>query len=383
MFHTNLALRLAKGLVSGIAICLTFGCGSMSVKKIEFKNLPSLGRSSAGQEVFLGGFSGVHFLGKTSEGRYRFITHTDRGPNGDQYNGNRPFLLPDYVPRWIFFSTTTEFSDLKIENTILLKNATGNLSGLPPAPGLEDPVDVYDYLIPTNPNGIDPEGITQDKLGHFWMGEEYLPSLMQFSAEGVLLERFLPAKHFPELFSKRRFNRGFEGLAYFKNMLWVFLESPLKSGPEDLKAPILIFDPLTKKSIGIKHYPFDDSSADKIGDVAAFKDLGIFVIERNDILGKKGFRKIYFIPDPSKNGPLKKKLVADLANLGIDDVEKIEGLTIVEDRYLVLLNDNDFGLDGRPDYLKTGLVPTKDEGSYIYVIDLNSLLPKTWSWTPE
>lgn len=359
----------------------SLGCSHM--KKLEFKDLPSLGRSSAGQEIFLGGFSGVQYLGKNSEGHYRFVTHTDRGPNGDMYNGNRPFLLPDYIPRWVYFNISPNFKDVIIEKTVLLKNKEENLSGLPPVAGLEDPVDVYDYLLPTNPHGIDPECITQDGQGHFWMGDEYFPSLLEFSAEGVLLNRLLPTKDFPALFAQRRLNRGFEGMTYFKNNLWVFLESPLKAGPTDMKGPILIFDPVTKKSIGVKYYPFDTSSADKIGDVAAFKDLGLFVIERSNVLGSNGERKIYFMPDPSKDGPIKKRLIVDLAKIGLDDVEKIEGLTVVEDRYLVLMNDNDFGLSGRPDYLKTGLVPTKAEGSYIYILDLNSLLPKNWKWDQE
>ena len=174
---------------------------------------------------------------------------------------------------------------------------------------------------------------------------------------------------------------------FFKKNIWAFLESPLKSGPDDLQGPILIFNPSRQKSEGIKYYPFDNSTADKIGDVATLKisgqELGILVLERNNVLGHDGYRKIYFIPDPSKEGPVKKRLVVDLVKIGIDDVEKIEGMTVVEGRYLLLMNDNDFALRGRPDYLKTGLVPTKDEGSYIYIIDLNSLLPKTWSWAHE
>ena len=353
------------------------------MKKLEFKNLPSLGRSSAGQEVFLGGFSGLHYLGKKPDGRFSFITHTDRGPNGEIYNGNRPFLLPDYIPRWVYFSTTADFKDLRIDKIVLLKSPEGTLSGLPPTTGLEDPVDVYDYLLPPNPAGIDPECIAQDSQGHFWMGEEYFPSLLEFSSDGTLLHRLMPNKDFPALFAQRRLNRGFEGMTYFKNNLWAFLESPLKAGPADMKGPILIFDPVKKQTVGVKYYPFDASSADKIGDVAAYKDLGLFVIERNNVLGPTGERKIYFIPDPGKDGPLKKRLIVDLAKIGLDDVEKLEGLTVVENRFLVLMNDNDFGLNGRPDYLKTGLVPTKAEGSYLYILDLNSLLPKDWKWDQQ
>ena len=295
-----------KNILAGSLLLGIFGCANKSLRKLEFKDLPSLGRTSAGQEIFLGGFSGLHYLGKSSDGRYRFITHTDRGPNGDMYNGNRPFMLPDFIPRWILFSVDPGFKNLVIDKTVLLKNAAGNLSGLPPVVGLEDPVDVYDYLLPVNPNGIDPECITQDKKGHFWMGEEYFPSLLEFSEDGMLLSQSFPGKNFPDLFAQRRLNRGFEAIAFFKNNIWAFLESPLKSGPADLKGPVLIFNPITKKSVGVKYYPFDNSEADKIGDVTTLsisgEDLGLLVLERNNVLGRKGFRKIYFIPDPSREG---------------------------------------------------------------------------------
>ena len=40
--------------------------------------------TAAGQKLFLGGFSGLHFEGiDPKTGRYKFITHTDRGPNAE------------------------------------------------------------------------------------------------------------------------------------------------------------------------------------------------------------------------------------------------------------------------------------------------------------
>ena len=42
----------------------------------------------------LGGFSGLAFEGMTRDGKLKFITHTDRGPNGEPTGIMRPFLLP-------------------------------------------------------------------------------------------------------------------------------------------------------------------------------------------------------------------------------------------------------------------------------------------------
>jgi hypothetical protein len=66
--------------------------------------MPSIGATAAGQQLFLGGFSGLHFEGVDSKtGRYKFITHTDRGPNAEPDGINRPFLLPQFAPEIIRF----------------------------------------------------------------------------------------------------------------------------------------------------------------------------------------------------------------------------------------------------------------------------------------
>ena len=74
---------------------------------------PLLGKTAAGQELRVGGFSGLIFEGKDPRtGRLRFLTHTDRGPNGqpfslppapgtDQAREGRPFALPDFKVQWI------------------------------------------------------------------------------------------------------------------------------------------------------------------------------------------------------------------------------------------------------------------------------------------
>jgi hypothetical protein len=62
--------------------------------------MPSIGETAAGQKLFLGGFSGLHFEGiDPKTGRYKFITHTDRGPNAEPTGIERPFLLPNFARR--------------------------------------------------------------------------------------------------------------------------------------------------------------------------------------------------------------------------------------------------------------------------------------------
>ena len=67
-------------------------------------DLPFIGTTAAGQKLRLGGFSGLAFEGVTRDGKLKFITHTDRGPNGEPTGINRPFLLPHFNPRIVRFT---------------------------------------------------------------------------------------------------------------------------------------------------------------------------------------------------------------------------------------------------------------------------------------
>jgi hypothetical protein len=70
----------------------------------EIADRPVLGTTAAGQEILLGGFSGLFYEGMDDSGRLLFVTHTDRGPNPEPVDvdddgvNERPFALPDFQP---------------------------------------------------------------------------------------------------------------------------------------------------------------------------------------------------------------------------------------------------------------------------------------------
>ena len=77
-----------------------------SLQEFTFEDLPLLGTTESGQEILLGGFSGLHFEGvDAATGRLKFITHPDRSPNAEPKNvdgdgiNDRPFPLPDFQCR--------------------------------------------------------------------------------------------------------------------------------------------------------------------------------------------------------------------------------------------------------------------------------------------
>jgi hypothetical protein len=84
--------------------------GPPQVQNFPMTNLPVLGTTAGGQEILLGGFSGLWFEGVDgTTGRYQFLTVPDRGPNPDTIDvdgdgiAERPFALPDYQARVVPF----------------------------------------------------------------------------------------------------------------------------------------------------------------------------------------------------------------------------------------------------------------------------------------
>jgi hypothetical protein len=135
--------------------------------------LPSIGATAAGQELFLGGFSGLHFKGvDPTTGHLKFITHTDRGPNAEPSGINRPFLLPEFTPAIVRFELDRDTGALTLTEQIPLKNGQGDpLTGLPNTAigdsantphNDERPVDLTGNVLPLDPLGGDFEGIVVD-----------------------------------------------------------------------------------------------------------------------------------------------------------------------------------------------------------------------------
>ncbi|RYZ65315.1 MAG: esterase-like activity of phytase family protein, partial [Proteobacteria bacterium] len=258
------------------------------IEVIEFRDLPGLEES----DIQLGGFSGLTFDGNMS-GRLTFKTHTDRGPNenprpmekkGAGKSMRRPFLLPEFQPRWVQFSFEPASKTLRLDNQILLTHNGKKMTGLPNKfegeKWDEYPVDKNDKPLRLDLMGIDPEAIVRSTDGTYWMSEEYRPSLLHFSAEGKLLKRLVPEGSpagtgeplLPGRYLKRRLNGGFEGIAFREGTVYGFLQSSLTG--EDGKTRILAVDSESGKTKADYLYEFEKapegwSAPNKIGDAAA------------------------------------------------------------------------------------------------------------------
>ncbi|GAA3487274.1 esterase-like activity of phytase family protein [Streptomyces cremeus] len=347
--------------------------------------------------VDLGGIgSDLYPAGRHGE----FWTVTDRGPNGQIEVGKekrRTFPVPGFNPAIVKIRAVG--GRVEVLRSIPLTTAKGRpVTGLPNQAGRDEAP--YDYKaakpLTYNPDGLDTEGIVQDRDGSFWLVDEYGPSLVHVSAHGRVLERHVPkglnlkgagyrvVESLPAVFLKRKINRGFEGLALLPDGdLVLGLQSPLlnpgkESVEESRTTRLLRFSPRRGKVTAEYVYRFDPvgvvepgqkkTSELKISALVALGGNRLLVQERtdkstrlhevrlrpgNDILRTRwesaAKPSVEELPEPAGAGVpvLPKRLVADLN--GVKGVPgKIEGIAVEGDRTLVLLNDNDFGMTDGP-----------------------------------
>ena len=367
--------------------------------------LPDLGTTAAGQTLKLGGLSGLWYNGTTADGTKEFWTVPDRGPNPDTIAGDRPFALPDYQARLhkieVAADGTTQFTD-----TIFLTREQGGvqvpITGVSNNATDEPPVDIFGDPVDFDAFGGDLEGVARDSDGNFWLVDEYRPAIYKFASDGVLIDRFVPdgtaalvgddvgdygSETLPEEYADRRPNRGFEAVAVDQenNVVYAFIQTPL-SNPDRATSDasdvirILGIDGATGAPVSEHVYlleasDFRDGKVDKIGDAVYAGDNKFFVIERDSSTESSGKKFIFEMdlkgatnlldasaPALPAGETLEQQSADDLADLGIQAVNKVkvlnlpsigylagdkpEGLALLENGSLAVLNDNDFSLTG-------------------------------------
>jgi 3-phytase len=300
----------------------------------EFKNLPLLGTTTTNQNVLLGGFSGLYFQGVADNGNLQFVTHTDRGPNGEPTGQNRPFLLPNFQPEIVSFELNKTTSEITITKRTKLLRADGKtpLTGLPnlqagagnTAYTDEIGVDLNGTVLNNDPLGADLEGIVVTDNGDYWMVDEYRPAIYHFNGDGVLVNRFIPqgtaakanqptgtfgTELLPEVYAQRRNNRGFEAVALAGNKLYAFIQTPIDNpdstgdttSRNSRNLRILEFDIVSEKVTGEYLYLLDNitgsgnAKTDKIGDAVFLGGTKFAVVERDDRSDTTSNKLIYQI----------------------------------------------------------------------------------------
>lgn len=316
----------------------------------------------------------------------------------------RIYPTPDYSPSiyTIFLNTDGSFD---IKDVITIKDQKGvPLTGLTnklTVAKTEKPVDANGNMLAQSESAIDAEGIIRLTDGSYWIGEENGPSILHVASDGTVIQRIVPAgseKDFagaaykvtgglPAILVTRQTNRGIESMAVSpdESKLYFMVQNPLANPNADAykaakNTRLFVYDRTSEKLTGEYIYQLDDpqtfrndpskkQNAPRISEVLGLGDDRLLVLERTDKTTKlheielKGATNILatrwddMSTSPSleqENDLAKIDLVAVSKTLRFDSADypeapnKLEGLAIMGDGALAMINDNDFGIKGDP-----------------------------------
>ena len=407
-------------------VIATYALPDTPIKSFQNGVLP--GSVANDRKVLLGSIGSDLWRGP-KDPRDEFWMLTDRGPNGQiKVDGanRRTFWVPDFNP--MILRVKTDGETVKILQTLPIVGASGKpVTGLPNLKGIDETP--YDYsardVLTFNPNGLDTEGLVRTAAGEFWIAEEYSPSLLHVDRTGKVLKRYVPegvklngtdypvAEVLPAIYSKRKVNRGFEGLALSSDekTLYLTLQSPLlnpdkKTGDASRNSRLIAFDIPNEKVTAEYVYRFEVAKEFdpnpkttpeemKLSAVVFLNPTTLLILERTDLVAKlysvdlsqatnilntkwndlKTAPSLEALGDPAAAdvSVLRKSLVLDLSSLN-GMPEKIEGVAVLDRNTIAVSNDNDFDSE-ESKYDDQGNNVGKGKISQILTISLAKPLP--------
>ena len=351
-----------------------------------------------GVKVFNGGFGSGMVPHPYWDGHFYLMT--DRCLDFESTTaGQLVFPVPKFAPQIGLFEVAGD--SLRPVKIFDLKDAAGNpITGLPNPAGQggtgETAIDLNGQALAADPNGLDPEGVVALKDGSFWISDEYGPHLLHVDANGRTIERINPfgtgagGRKLPKVFGRRRANRGMEGLAITpdQEILVGIMQSALDNPFEDRNnirsrsrvTRILTFDlasGATKQYVYLQEIPNLANS-----EIIALSNTEFHVLERDgnfpgNASAPAVYKRVYKInlngatdvSDPADaeagklvNGKTLEQLtVEELTAAGIVAVSKTlvldilaavpgyahdkpEGIALVKENLLAVVNDDDFGI---------------------------------------
>lgn len=231
------ALRLGEvAFEGGRTLDLSVGIGSGAFRRAD----------EPGNEFWTVSDRGPNFACGDAEG----IT----GISGDQFcagvERGRIYPFPGYSPT--IYRIRAEDGAFSVVSQFPLRTAggkplTGLLNPLTVA-STETPVDAGGRVLAHDVDAVDAEGIVRLADGGFWIGDENGPSILEVDAEGRIRRRLVPAgteKDYagadyavegalPAILARRTLNRGIESMAVSSDdrFLYFVLQNPL-ANPDD------------------------------------------------------------------------------------------------------------------------------------------------------
>ncbi|GAB2591474.1 hypothetical protein Aab01nite_39010 [Paractinoplanes abujensis] len=210
------------------------------------------------------------------------------------------------------------------------------------------PAEIHKQLTVTKdgkPVGYDAEGIVARKSGGYWLASEAPDLIVRLDDKGrVQQEIALPADIAAAVTSN-----GFEGVTEVGSSVWVAVQRPLKTDPQNV-VRIGKLD-LRTGSWSWLLYPLDAAPVGWTGlsEIVAVDGNTFAVIERDNQRGPRAsIKRVYTFDVPatwSGTPAVRKKLVKDLLPLLKADngwvQDKVEGLAVAGDGQTYAVTDND------------------------------------------
>ncbi|MCE0495832.1 esterase-like activity of phytase family protein [Vibrio salinus] len=337
-------------------------------------------------------------------------TITDRGPNipckkAEKLIGEKLcakgkiFPDPNFSPS-IYKLKVTD-NGVKILQRIQIKTSKKiSVTGIS-TPETESAFNLKGQKLFDDPNGVDSEALVRTKRGDFYISDEYGPSILHLSADGTVIERWIPEgtqprfaganypvrARLPSILAKRHLNRGIESISLSpdEQFLYFAMQSPLDNpdvSTYKTSRNIRLFKVKRTSGAIIGEYIYHLDTPEtfrkdnekkarkqsdvKISDMVSNGQDKLIVLERISKTTKfyqidlKSGIKIARKWDNTSTSPsleqeetlpvLKKALILTTDN--IDNApDKIEGVAYVNPKLWYLTNDNDFGIEGQPSYV--------------------------------
>lgn len=315
--------------------------------------------------------------------------------------GGRIYPLPDYGPT--IYRIEVKEGGFRILQAIPITDRAGRpVTGMPnplTEATTETPVDARGRKLEPRASAIDAEGIVELADGSFWIGEENATSILQVGADGKVVRRLVPAGSegdfaeagypvegkLPAILTKRQLNRGIESMAVSpdERFLWFMLQNPLAN--PDAKAyqaarntRLFRYDRVEDRLVGeyvyeltpMAEFKGEESKAQstaRVSELTALDGDRLLVVDRTErttklvLIDTRGATNILGSKwdDPATSPsleqislteagvvPVAKTLVLD-SSAHPELPSKIEGVAFFADGSLMLVNDDDFGIDGR------------------------------------
>lgn len=355
--------------------------------------------------------------------------NTTYNVNGDL---GKIFLDPSYTPKIGLFELQENGTIKKIKEILLKDPTGLNITGLPNkhfGATKEIAYDQYGKVLEhgTDEYGLDSEGLVALEDGTFWVSDEYGPHIVHFNADGIEIDRINAYEDderrksgylLPLEFANRRQNRGMEGLTITpdQKVLIGIMQSTM-SNPDSSVAQSdlvrIVMINLENKAISQYLYKQEGKAYSNTA-IIALSAYEFLVAERDDDFYKdnpQAFKRVYkidirnatdletvqenaqfkqdqhlglllegrtleqYVLSNSWDGlaqhdihPVQKTLVVDLVERLKYPHDKVEGLWIIDEQHLAVLNDDDYGFSETD-----GILEQKYLDKAKNIIDANTL----------